>query len=53
MYVNDTADSAPSTWQLFASDCPIYRVTKLELDTYQLQCGVYHLSQWAQTWQMN
>ena len=52
IYVNDIAESASSTLQLFADDCPLSRVNKLEVDTSQLQYDLDHLSQWAQTWQM-
>ena len=37
MYVNDIADSASSTLQLFADDCLLYRVNKWEVDTCLLQ----------------
>ena len=52
IYLNDIAESASTTLRLFADDCPLYRVIKLEANTSQLQCDLDHLSQWAQTWQM-
>ena len=32
IYINDIADSISSTLQLFADDCLLYRVIKLEID---------------------
>ena len=52
LHVNDIADSASSTLWLFADECLLCTVIKLELDTSQLQCDLVHLLQWAQTWQM-
>ena len=33
IYVNDIADNATSTLQLFADDCMLYRVIKSEVGT--------------------
>ena len=43
--VNDIADSASSTLQLFADDCLLYRVIKSEVDTSKLPCDLDHLLQ--------
>ena len=52
IYVNDIVDGTSSTLWLFADDCLLYRVIKLEVNTCQIQCDLNHLSQQAQTWQM-
>ena len=52
IYINDIADGASSTLQVFADDCLLYRVIKSEENTSQLQYDLDHLSQWAQTWQL-
>ena len=46
IYVNDIADNASSTLQLFADYCLLYRVIKSEVDTSRLQCDLDHLLQW-------
>ena len=40
VYVNDIAESASTTLQLFADDYLLYRVIKSEVNTSQLQCDL-------------
>ena len=51
IYVNDIAEQVSSPLCLFADDCFMYQIIRIEVDTHQLQLDLDCLTQWAQIWQ--